>query len=290
MKFLNSVQDRFFQCMLDHEQNTFAVAIFRYALVIFAIIKIILIWSVSSEINNFITFVSSPSVIVKVLFSPAYWANTHVEFFYSICIVLLIAILFIKWNYLSGIVFFLLSLNLFRLNLSISNGSDYVLFMLSFWTIGMSVWHVRSNANLNLILTLTFNVSVLLCQLQIAFIYLDSGWDKLASEVWRSGDSINYITHLDYSFNQHLIGLLNNAIVNRTLSWTTIVFELAFGILVWFNRTRLITLLIGVVFHLIIWIVLSIPDFALIMMLSYLIFLKDSDYNRIRKMITVKPL
>jgi hypothetical protein len=40
-----------------------------------------------------------------------------------------------------------------------------------------------------------------------------------------------------------------------------------------------------VLFHLGIWIVMSLPDFALVMMTSYLVFLTDDDYNAIRKKI-----
>jgi hypothetical protein len=41
----------------------------------------------------------------------------------------------------------------------------------------------------------------------------------------------------------------------------------------------------GVFFHLFIWVVMSLPDFAGIMIISYIIFLKDSDYLRFRSWI-----
>jgi len=40
-----------------------------------------------------------------------------------------------------------------------------------------------------------------------------------------------------------------------------------------------------VLFNLFIWIVLSIPDFALLMIISFLIFLKDEDYDKLKKRI-----
>lgn len=152
--------------------------------------------------------------------------------------------------------------------------------MLAFWAMGMSMWPATKNEKWNTMVILLFNVAVFLCQLQIVFIYLISGWDKLRSDIWRSGDAMSYITHLDFFYNQQF-GVLENHFVNLALSWITIVFELAFVVLIWFNRTRLMVLGIGVVFHLFIWFMLSLPDFALIMMISYLIFLRDGDYKSV---------
>ena len=61
----------------------------------------------------------------------------------------------------------------------------------------------------------------------------------------------------------------------------TILFELAFVVLVWFKKTRIPILIIGIFFHLFIWIVMSLPDFATTMIISYILFLKDTDYHRL---------
>lgn len=281
---LNNVEHRFSQQFLDEKQNTWAIAVFCKALVVFVIVKIIVVWSVSLSINDLHIFIPSPSLLIRILFSPAGWASDHLSFFYSLSLLFLGFALFIRWNSFIGVLFFLLVLNLYRVNVSIANGADYVLLMLAFWAIGMGLgWPSVKSKKMNIVLILIFNVSVLLCQLQIVFIYLISGWDKLMSEVWRSGDAMSYIYHLDFLYNGNF-RLPESHFINRMLSWLTIVFELAFVILIWFNRTRLMVLGIGLVFHLIIWFMLSLPDFALIMMISYLVFLKDEDYQYIRNL------
>ena len=98
------------------------------------------------------------------------------------------------------------------------------------------------------------------------------------------------VIHIDFMFNQYWFGSPDNQVLNFTLSWIAILFELAFVALVWITRTRLIMLAIGVVFHLIIWLALSLPDFGLVMMISYLVFLRDSDYHTLRKILKLKPL
>jgi hypothetical protein len=278
---LNNFQLQFFEKFLDQKQNVFAVSVFCKALVVFVIVKIGMIWTVSSSIVALHKFIPSSLFVVRILFSPAQWASEHLTLFYSFSLVFLVVILFIRWNYINGLVFFLLVINLYRINLPITNGSDYVLFMLAFWAMLMSRWPILKNENGNAPLILLFNISVVLCQLQIVFIYLISGWDKVTSRIWRSGDAIDYITHLDFFFSQPF-GFPNNHFINLSLSWITIAFELAFVSLVWFNRTRKVVLVLGVLFHLIIWFMLSLPDFALIMIISYLIFLKDEDYKSVQ--------
>jgi hypothetical protein len=125
----------------------------------------------------------------------------------------------------------------------------------------------------------------MLCKLQIVFIYLVSGWDKLTSETWRSGEAFDYIIHLNTLYNPAFTGLFEGSVVHSILSWATILFELLFVVLVWIEKTRLPVLLTGIFFHLFIWVVMTLPDFAAIMILSYIIFLNDSDYTRVRSWI-----
>jgi len=285
---LDNLQQRFYQCFLEEKRNTFSVLVFCRALIFFLFAKIIVLWSLSSFVVKMHHFVPSSSIIIRILFWPAYWGSEHLSGFYSLFLLFLTITLFVKWNSITGFLFFWLVLNMYRLNVPITNGSDIVLLMLVFWSIGMSAWPSLTNEKWNMILILLFNTAVLLCQLQIVFIYLVSGWDKITSEIWRSGDAMSYITHLDLLYNANF-GLPENDFMNLLLSWATIVFELTFVILVWFNRTRLTVLAIGVAFHFIIWFMLSLPDFSLVMMISYLIFLKDTDYKMLLEKFRPKP-
>jgi hypothetical protein len=169
------------------------------------------------------------------------------------------------------------------INLPIANGSDIVLFMLALWSILMGRFPtitIQGNTDFQ---RMIFNIGLVLCQLQIVNVYLVSGLDKLFSETWQSGDAIAYIRHLDFYYNPVLPEMFENNTMNFILSWCTILFELLFVVLVWTKRARLPILAIGVLFNLFIWIVLSIPDFALLMVVSFLIFLKDEDYQKLKK-------
>jgi hypothetical protein len=128
---------------------------------------------------------------------------------------------------------------------------------------------------------LLFNGSSLLIKVQLAIIYLLSGIDKLYSPAWRNGDAIQYMVSLDYLFNPKLVGIFpSHPWLNFILSWMVILFEMLFPVFIWKNRFRLWMLLIGTLFHLIIIILLSLVDFGLIMLISYIIFLTDADLTR----------
>lgn len=242
----------------------------------------ILNWPISRMVISHHSLSLPKSFLGKVFMVPSFLAEQHLDIFYGTVICFLLVILFIKSHYVTNLIFFWVTFNLYVINLSISNGSDVVLFMLSLWCIPMARRPRFKSEQWGVIQKAIHNLSLIFCQLQIVFIYVVSGWDKLLSETWRSGVAFAYIRHLEALYNPVLPDFLDSNFWNIAFSWSTILFELLFVVLVWSNKTRLPMLLAGTIFHLFIWVVLSLPDFALIMILSYLIFLKDSDYDRIK--------
>jgi hypothetical protein len=128
---------------------------------------------------------------------------------------------------------------------------------------------------------LVFNVSSFTIKIQVAIIYLLSGVDKLYSDAWRSGTAIEYMVSLDYLFNPRLEGIFPSIPwLNFLIAWMVILFEVGFAVLIWTKKFRLGLLTAGVLFHLAIIIVLSLVDFGLIMIISYLIFISDDDLKK----------
>ncbi len=116
------------------------------------------------------------------------------------------------------------------------------------------------------------NFVLLLCRIQLALIYLLSGFNKLTSEAWRSGDAIYSIANLEYLNNPALSFHFNESMA-MVLAWGVILFELAFPVLIWFRRFRIPVLFLGVCFHIGIIFFLSLPDFGVVMILTYSLFL-----------------
>jgi hypothetical protein len=250
--------------------------------VFFTLIKTAMLWSLSQAVMEHHKLSLPRSWIGKMVLAPSFLANYNMEIFLVVAIVFLVFAFFLRPHYIVSILFFWLAVNLYVVFLPFANGADLILFMLALWCIPLARKPIIKSEPGNIIQRTLYNLGIVLCQLQIVFIYLVSGWDKLGSETWRSGEAFDYIIHLNTLYNPTFTGFFEDPFIQHVFSWATILFELLFVFLVWIEKTRLPMLVAGIFFHLFIWVVMSLPDFAGIMIISYIIFLKDRDYIRIR--------
>jgi hypothetical protein len=214
----------------------------------------------------------------KIMLAPSVLAGDHLSLVYIFFITLLIIGVFIPWNYLSGVIFFWITFNLYRITMPLTNGADQVQLALAVCMIFMVSIRYFKSSKMMAWQTVVFNASVLATQLIIVFVYFISGWDKLMTASWRTGDAFLMISNLQHLINPIFKDPLTNPVLNIVLAWITILFELTFVVFVWFRSTRIFTLIAGILFHFTIAIVLNLPEFALMMSVSYLVFLKDTDY------------
>jgi hypothetical protein len=254
---------------------------FFEGLVVITLIKILSLWHFASDVMDHHNIVLPTSWIGKIFLAPSFVADWNIHIFFGTATAFLLVALFYR-NYITTLLFFWLTLNLYIVYLPFSSGSDMVLFMLAFWCIPMATRPQARGETEGLAQMAAFNLSVLLCRLQIVIVYLVSGIDKLKSVTWRTGEALEYISQLDAMYNLQMTGMFENPMILLILSWCIIGFELGFPVLVWFNKTKWIVLTLGVIFHLYIWIVLCLPHFAAVMIVSYLIFLNDVDVRQFR--------
>ncbi len=228
-------------------------------------------------------------ILLGSLFEDLYWfaqatnqihfpftlVQNHLMVSISLVLVLLVG-LFARRNYFLSILIFLLYFGYYQIIHPIVNGSDLVLSFFLFLGIFCNNPRVKSNW-LGPLQMAIVNSCVLIGQLQIAFMYLTSGWDKLISVEWRNGAAMFNLLNIDFYAVPWLKETLGNAdsTILIAVSWLVIIFELVFPVLVWYNQARYYLLLAGVFFHLFIGLFLSLPDFALTMMWCYILFMKD---------------
>ncbi len=257
---------------LNSEKNERAITIFCKCLYVFLLIKIVFLVPVLSDIMQDMPLKSEPW-IQSILFAPAKLAQFNSWLFLGLFICFIALGFFIKTNHYITILIFWFSFSLSRLIQPIMNGSDLVLNLFLFLSIFFNVVSI-SQKEIRLAIS---NFAVLFCRIQLALIYFLSGYDKLLSAAWRSGDAIYSIQHLDFFVNERFSSTFSQQ-ASLYFAWLIISFELLFPILIWIRKIRLPFLIVGVVFHIGIIIFLNLPDFGIIMILSYLIFypFKDS--------------
>lgn len=264
------------------QHNAKAVAVFCRVMLVFALIKILFIWNASLTLLSYHKFAAPGSLIGKVIFLPSLLANSHLDVVYIVFVIVLIVLVILPWNYISGVLFFWITFNLYRLNIPLMNGSDNVQLVLAGCMVPMVMWS-RTQSIRSGIQVISFNTVVVMAQLIVACIYFISGCDKLLTEAWRTGEAFVMIAQREQRAGIWGSGIFDNAAVNAFLSWITIIFELAFVVFIWFRQFRLPLLAVGVVFHLVIAFTLTLYDFSLVMIASYFVFLTDADYDRFYK-------
>lgn len=245
-------------------QQSYSVSVFCKALIVFVVLKAVLSWSIVNEI----------------------WYGESRLLFYQAIIILSVPVaiyaLIRPPNYVVALVMTWFAFKMYWITFAVANGSDQIAACLLLFSIPLSA-HPVAGGKGAVFTSGLYHGAHLFSKIFVVMIYFISGVDKLGSEAWRSGDAMTMIGQLDFLINPNLADFMPKGdTANMILSWITIAFELSFAVLVWFRPIRKWILLCGVIFHLVIGVFMSLPDFAVIMMVAYLIFLNDDDYTALR--------
>lgn len=114
------------------------------------------------------------------------------------------------------------------------------------------------------------------CRIQFVMVYLLAGGYKLTGNTWIEGSSIWYALNLDYFTSQWLRDLLLDQ--NWFLyigNYFGLVYQVAFPFLIWWKPARIPLFIAGILFHGFIGVAMSLPEFALAMILGYTLFFEE---------------
>lgn len=268
----------------------FAARVFVRALAIYLAVKCLLMRAVIVSISTYHLPDLPHSWLGKMLMAPTYLAYSYPDIFVVFAIIAAAAVVLLKPSYILNALLFYIALNLYATLIPVGDGSDLVLFMLTFLGLPL-VPSARIKTDRARITSIAFyNLSRVCVMALILMIYFVSGVDKLMNSQWRSGVAFEYIQHLAGIYNDELFPVVDNKLWNVSMAWLTIVYELSFCALILAGRYRIMIVVIGMLFHLAIWWILSLPDFALVMMIALLIFLNDGDYRKLRRRFRPSPL
>jgi hypothetical protein len=286
LRYLLQVLTERFTSTFLHEAS---VNVFCKALYIFLFIKVLLNWATPELILNYVSVRQSASFIGNMILLPGHVASANYPLFVTLFLAFIACGIVIKRNYLVATIVTWFAWNFYVITFPASNGSDYILIILLVFSIPMSSYP-RANDEIRFFMQkVGHNAAVVMCQIQVALIYLISGLNKIESELWRTGDAVQHINRIDFLSNPNLSHLLGQGeLIPFLISWFTILFELTFPILIWFREYRIFVLIAGVIFHLGIAIFLSLPDFGAIMIIAYIPFLTNMVVLRQKKVVTFK--
>ncbi len=181
---------------------------------------------------------------------------------------------------------FIILMSVHDRNVYVLTGADTMMRVMSFWMLfvplgqyySVDAWLARRRGKP--LPTTVDAFPVRMMQLQVALVYVFAGLLKLLGDTWREGDALAYVLQLDTMLLPPGVwfrGVAPDGLL-RVLTYGTILVELSFVALVFAPVAqpplRLLGLALGAALHLGIGILLSIPDFSLVMLISYLLFLE----------------
>jgi hypothetical protein len=196
-----------------------------------------------------------PSLFVYTI----YWAIATIVVFFGAAY---------KSNRYLSFLIFLININYIILVRTTIDGGDKLLgfltFMLIFVHEGATKYSIRQMIN---------NAALLILQVHFCLLYFINAGVKIRRDYWRDGSLFNNVWHMSFFANQDLIPYwFHNSTLYFITAWSVILFELLFPILIWYIPFKKPLLLLGIIFHITIGLLLSIPEFSLTMIAVYPLF------------------
>ena len=111
-------------------------------------------------------------------------------------------------------------------------------------------------------------------QLQLCVLYLVAGIWKATGPTWRNGTAVGMVLQLGEFQRFPIPDFLLTPFMSQVMTFTTLVFELGFPVLVWIPRLRLPVLLAGLAFHAGLDWVMNVQLFQWLITAYYLLWLQ----------------
>lgn len=280
------------------------IAIFRILLGVLAIITFFQdvvnmedFWG-PYAIQSFATGMKNYSFPILNIFQYFDWTYGVMYFFVT---VQFIAILFFIFGYqtkIASLITFVLLVSFQQRTINMLSSADLLLRILFMYMIFAPAANAYSIDSLIAKLKgkpLTRNHSIWvhrLIQIQIAVVYVSTVIAKSKGETWLDGSAVYYATRLTDLTRFPVPFLLDWKWSVMLLTWSTLLIELSLGTLIFIDELRKPLIFFGILFHLGIEYMMSIPTFEWLMIVGLLAMFKIDDYRifneYLKKKITIQ--
>lgn len=188
-----------------------------------------------------------------------------------------------------SILFYIFTWSIYTRNPDLLDGGDNLLYLMTFYMI-----FVDSGAHFSLdairrrtreaitnrpIASLFHNFGVLAIMVQLCLLYLTSAFYKIQGHMWQDGTAIYYVLRTT-EFNLTSIGrvLFHNAFLVTSLTYMTVLFQMAWPWLVWNRYARPFVAIGAICLHLSIAYFMGLYWFSFVMISAELAIFSDRDY------------
>jgi antimicrobial peptide system SdpB family protein len=192
---------------------------------------------------------------------------------------------------ITTVLFWLFTWSLYTRNSFVLDGGDNLIYLLAFYmmfadcsgaaSLDAARVRRRSRKRGDTLIAMFHNYAILAMMLQICLLYFTSGLFKAEGHVWQDGTAVYYVLR-STEFNLSPLGPLcwRSAAVVTLLTWSTVVFEISWPFLIWFQKTRFLVVCGAVLLHAMIGYFMGLAWFSLVMISAQAVALGDSEYLR----------
>ncbi len=283
-----------FDKFLFEPQPVYSVALMRIGMGLLLLFNwLMIVWDLEFlyGLNGIMSFTTSKLYGNHLRFSLFDFLPPTYETVIAMAVLNLVAVLSMTvgfWTRFSTFIAFLTVVSFHHRNGMILNSADSVLriflFLLIFTHAGEAFsidrWRLRRKGLAPETPAERAPWALRLIQIQMCVIYVATVLFKIKGERWIDGTAIYVATRLDEFFRFEL-SLLNNMLLIKLMTWSTLVIEFALGTLVWFKEFRYWVLLGGVALHLGIEYVMSIPVFEWAMIVVMISMIDNRDLEKV---------
>ncbi len=211
---------------------------------------------------------SSPSalalgVLTRESIQPYWWV------FMGVCVAGTVLAIFKKFRFISiALVWFTYTAMITRTYIFETGGNQ----LASLFLIYLVVAHIPMGIEWKPMLKRT---ALWLCRMQVIIVYVVSSIYKFLSPEWMDGSAVYYVFSIQaFSLPPITDWMISSPVVFKTLTYTSLAYQVLFPVFVWIPRIKVPFLIVGIFFHLGIAFLMGIMDFGLIMVISYLLFIE----------------
>ncbi len=247
--------------------------------------------------KNLALSVMNPGIRPSFLLSV--WPDAWVPWMHALYVLLLLAIAAGAWVRFVGPLALLLQLSFLFRNYSVAFGADqigtifllYLVFTKSDARLSVRSWWRNRKSLPELTGDALTSTLFRMIQIQLCVIYVYSGMEKLKGMTWWDGTAVWSVFANSQMVIADLTWVRHFPLLIVFITFSTILFELYFPVLVWFQSWRKYFLAGGILFHAGIGVLMALWSFAVIMICPYILFFSEASVqkalNRIWKRVPV---
>jgi predicted DCC family thiol-disulfide oxidoreductase YuxK len=188
----------------------------------------------------------------------------------------------------TSVLFYVFTWSLYSRNPFALDGGDNLLFLLAFFIMFgnsgayFSLDTARENSAprpARPLAALLHNYAVFAILIQLCLLYFTSAFFKIQGHMWQSGTAIYYILRNgEFNLSPLAHNFYDSDAVVTLLTWSTMVFQIAWPFLVWFRPPRVFLAIGAFMLHTMIGYFMGLVWFSAVMISAELIIFSDSEY------------